>query len=183
MCILTAAFFTRNDSRVSKTRTRWYAERAICTAPPDWAVTLRQSGSVLDIVIEHADVFHAKVSLIGANGEYLHNKFMRVSHKQQEIEFTSIPHFTQRNSRMMLPAVVLLIPYATRVPRRSGAMHSAGVGERTRGELLLDAVQQAPVAGAARALVCEPLLRVCSHNHGFTSSTAGGTATSWKHLF
>ena len=148
-----------------------------------WPVPLRQSGSVLDIVIEHADVFHAKVSLIGANGEYLHNKFMRVSHKQQEIEFTSIPHFTQRNSRMMLPAVVLLIPYATRVPRRSGAMHSAGVGERTRGELLLDAVQQAPVAGAARALVCEPLLRVCSHNHGFTSSTAGGTATSWKHLF
>ena len=37
MCILTAAIFTRNDSRVSKTRTRQYAERAICTASPDWA--------------------------------------------------------------------------------------------------------------------------------------------------
>ena len=37
MCILTAAFFTRNDSRVSKSRTRQYAERAICTASPDWA--------------------------------------------------------------------------------------------------------------------------------------------------
>jgi hypothetical protein len=61
MCILTAAFFTRNDSRVSKTRTRQYAERAcaiflfaqrLLTGP----VTLRQSGSVLDLAIEHADV-------------------------------------------------------------------------------------------------------------------------------
>ena len=37
MCILTAAFFTRNESRVSKTRTRQYAKRAIRTASPDWA--------------------------------------------------------------------------------------------------------------------------------------------------
>ena len=37
MCILTAAIFTRNDSGVSKTRTRHYAERVICTASPDWA--------------------------------------------------------------------------------------------------------------------------------------------------
>ena len=37
MCILTAAICTRNDSRVSKSRTRQYAERAICTASPDWA--------------------------------------------------------------------------------------------------------------------------------------------------
>jgi len=37
MCMLAAAIFTRNDSRVSKTRTRQYAERAICTASPDWA--------------------------------------------------------------------------------------------------------------------------------------------------
>ena len=37
MCILTAAIFTRNVSRVSKTRTRKYAERAICTASPNWA--------------------------------------------------------------------------------------------------------------------------------------------------
>ena len=124
----------------------------------------------MDIVIEHADVFHAKVSLIGANGEYLHNKFMRVSHKQQEIEFTSIPHFTQRNSRMMLPAVVLLIPYATRVPRRSGAMHSAGVGERTRGELLLDAVQQAPVWPAQRALWS--VNRSCEYVRTITASRA-----------
>jgi len=35
--MLAAAFFTRKDSRVSKTRTRQYAERAICTASPDWA--------------------------------------------------------------------------------------------------------------------------------------------------
>ncbi len=39
MCVLTAAIFTtRNDSRVSKD-------------------SLRQSGSVVDLVIEHADVF------------------------------------------------------------------------------------------------------------------------------
>ena len=37
MCMLAAAIFTRNDSRVSKTRTRQFAERAICTASPDWA--------------------------------------------------------------------------------------------------------------------------------------------------
>jgi len=37
MCMLAAAIFTRNDSRVSKSRTRQYAERAICTASPDWA--------------------------------------------------------------------------------------------------------------------------------------------------
>ena len=38
MCTLTAAFFTRNDSRVSKSRTRQYVKRgAICTASPDWA--------------------------------------------------------------------------------------------------------------------------------------------------
>jgi len=37
MCILKAPFFTRNDSRVSKSRTRQYPERAICTASPDWA--------------------------------------------------------------------------------------------------------------------------------------------------
>ena len=37
MCTLTTAFFTRKDSRVSKSRTRQYAERAICTASPDWA--------------------------------------------------------------------------------------------------------------------------------------------------
>ena len=37
LCMLAAAFFTRKDSRVSKTRTRQYAERAICTASPDWA--------------------------------------------------------------------------------------------------------------------------------------------------
>ena len=57
MCMLAAAIFTRNDSRVSKSRTRQYAERALFaqrlkTGP----VTLRQSGSVLDRVIEHADV-------------------------------------------------------------------------------------------------------------------------------
>jgi len=37
MCTLTAAFFTGNDSRLCKSRTRQYAERAICTASPDWA--------------------------------------------------------------------------------------------------------------------------------------------------
>jgi len=37
MCMLAAAIFTRNDSRVSKSRTRQYAERAICTASPGWA--------------------------------------------------------------------------------------------------------------------------------------------------
>ena len=37
MCMLAAAIFTRNDSRVSKTSTRQFAERAICTASPDWA--------------------------------------------------------------------------------------------------------------------------------------------------
>ena len=47
--------FTRNDSRVSKSRTRKYAERAICTASPDGPVPLRQSGSVLDLVIAHTD--------------------------------------------------------------------------------------------------------------------------------
>jgi len=35
--MLAAAIFTRNDSRVSKTRTRQYAECAICTVSPDWA--------------------------------------------------------------------------------------------------------------------------------------------------
>jgi len=60
MCMLAAAIFAQNDSRVSKLRTRQYAERAICsfaqrlqTGP----VPLRQSGSVLDLVIAHADVF------------------------------------------------------------------------------------------------------------------------------
>ena len=59
MCILTAAIFTRKDSLFSKTRTRHYAERALFlfaqrlqTEP----VPLRQSGSVLDLAIEHADV-------------------------------------------------------------------------------------------------------------------------------
>jgi len=38
MCMLAAAIFAQNDSRVSKLRTRQYAERAICTsASPDWA--------------------------------------------------------------------------------------------------------------------------------------------------
>jgi len=58
MCILTAAIFTRNDSRGSETRTRQYAERAICTAYLQTGpVPLRQSGFVLDLVIAHADVF------------------------------------------------------------------------------------------------------------------------------
>ena len=35
--MLATAIFTRNDSRVSKTSTRQFAERAICTASPDWA--------------------------------------------------------------------------------------------------------------------------------------------------
>ena len=57
--MLAAAIFTRNDSRVSKTRTRQYAERAICTASPDWAgdAFAAKRIPVLDLVIAHADAF------------------------------------------------------------------------------------------------------------------------------
>jgi len=58
MWILTAAIFTQNDSRGSETRTRQYAERALFAQRlVTWPVTLRQSGSVLDHVIEHVNVF------------------------------------------------------------------------------------------------------------------------------
>ena len=58
MCTLTAAFFTRNDSRVSEMRTRQYAAHVLFAQRlVTWPVTLRQSGSIWDRVIERADVF------------------------------------------------------------------------------------------------------------------------------
>jgi hypothetical protein len=57
MCTLTAAVFTRNDSRGSLSRRLGTPHVLFAQRLQTGPVPLRQSGSVLDLVIAHADVY------------------------------------------------------------------------------------------------------------------------------